>query len=127
MFVLYQNHHFYLCGHSLGGALAQYLFVYFHDRQDVTLNRAVTFNSAGVRLKHEEAYSDLPIENYIIERDIVGTVTGYHYGKVYRCMPKKISGKLDPIKFATHSLDQFMFDANGKVITERQIITETGS
>ena len=126
IFSLYPKHHFYLCGHSLGGALAQYLFVHFISEKDLVLKRAVTFNSAGVRLKQEPSYHDLPIDNYVIMRDIVGTITGAHYGKVYQCVPKTIKGKFDPITFHTHSLDQFMFDETGSVITAKQVTLETG-
>lgn len=125
IFSRYPDHRYYLCGHSLGGALAQVLFAYFHPTTP-NLKRAVTFNSAGVRRKNEPAYPNLPIDNFVIVNDLVGSMTGYHYGKVHPCVPKYSKNKLDALTFMTHRLDQFSFDEKGRVLTLDHFTQETG-
>jgi Protein of unknown function (DUF2974) len=115
IFKEHTNHYIYLCGHSLGGALAQQMYVYYYSITKLKLMKAVTFNSAGIRYRNENAYVKLPIYNYIIAQDIVGNSTGYHYGSVHYVKPKEITNRLDPLKLFTHTLDQFTFNTDGSV------------
>jgi hypothetical protein len=108
----------YFCGHSLGGALAQSMYLNYQGYTKVKIIRAVTFNSAGVRLKNEQSYSNLSITNYIIENDIVGSATGYHYGKTIYLKLSNIVKNKSMLKLYTHSLDQFVFDEFGKINNE---------
>lgn len=113
----YADYFIYFCGHSLGGALAQEMYLYFYSFTKLHLMRAVTFNSAGVRYRHDKSYSQLPIYNYVVIQDIVGSSTGYHYGKVRFVKPKEISYRFDPLHLFTHTLDQFTFNEDGSVAT----------
>lgn len=114
IFSKFLNYDIYFCGHSLGGALSQYLFIHFYEFNNISLKRAVTFNSAGIRGKTEDNYYNLPIINYIIEKDMVGVNTGYHFGKIFFVKPKIIRN-YKFLNLHTHSLDQFTFDSKGNV------------
>ncbi|ERJ12454.1 lipase family protein [Haloplasma contractile] len=127
LFQQYKDYKIYFCGHSLGGALSQKLFVYYYCLSEYKLGQAVTFNSAGVRLKDELSYHDLRITNYVIERDLVGASTGNHYGKTVIISPKERVKSFNPLKIYTHTLDQFRFDEHGDIIIIEEQIVESNT
>lgn len=127
LLVNYIDHHIYLCGHSLGGALAQELFLHFYKKTKINLVKAVTFNSAGVRYKQDHPNQNLSIYNYIVKKDIVGNGTGFHYGKVYYVNPKAETIRIDPLRLFTHTLDQFTFNTDGMVNCIKYEVNQTSS
>jgi Protein of unknown function (DUF2974) len=112
---LYNDYYIYFCGHSLGGALAQEMHLFYYSHTKLNIIRTVTFNSAGIRSKNDNNYSNLPIYNYVIDKDVVGSSTGYHYGKVIYVKPKEVTSRLSPLRLYTHALEQFIFDRRGNV------------
>ena len=120
----YFDYRIYFCGHSLGGALAQEMFVHFQTFQKLKLIKAVTFNSAGVRNKKGNPYRNLQIVNYVVENDWVGNKTGLHYGETIRVECLNTSSKFNIIKLYTHGLNQFCFDSNGNILNRVETFDE---